>query len=388
VAISGHGTIKEEILMQTVEKHTNARRCRMADEPEDFQRLGLDPESVGAWEDGLRTDTGPGSYEWWYFDAHLDDGSSLVIMFNTKNPMTPHRPLEPTVSVQLNRPGAEPLTFERHASAEEFNASKDSCDVCIAGNRFLGDLHHYEIHVAHEDTTIDVELTAQVRPWRKGAGRVYFGENDDHFFAWLASVPQGSVSVQLSVGGHTERLTGIGYHDHNWGDAAMPRLMNHWYWGRAQAGPYSIIASYMTAEHKYGNAEIPTFLVTKGETIVAANADKVRFHLEGIHTDEHSGKPVGDVVVYEYDDGQDRYRVSFHRAETIMDRKLIDEVSGLKHVLARLKGFDGAYLRFTGTVQLEHYVRGNKVEDVSDHGIWELMYFGRTSSAHQWAQPS
>ena len=169
--------------MQIVEKHTNARRCRMADEPEDFQRLGLDPESVGAWEDGLRTDTGPGSYEWWYFDAHLDDGSSLVIMFNTKNPMTPHRPLEPTVSVQLNRPGAEALTFERHASAEEFNASKDSCDVCIADNRFRGDLHHYEIHVAHEDTTIDVELTAQVRPWRKGAGRVYFGENDEHFFA-------------------------------------------------------------------------------------------------------------------------------------------------------------------------------------------------------------
>jgi hypothetical protein len=374
--------------MQTLEEHTNSRLCRLADEPEDFQRLGLDPKSVGAWEDGLRTDPGPGSYEWWYFDAHLDDGSSLVITFNTKNPMTPHRPLEPTVSVQLNRPGAKALTFSCPASAEQFSASKDSCDVRVADNRFRGDLHHYEIHVAYEDATIDVELTSQARPWRKGAGRLYFGENDEHFFAWLASVPQGTVSVQLSNGGRTERLTGIGYHDHNWGDVAMPWLMNHWYWGRAQAGPYSIIASYITAERKYGDVEVPTFLVTKGETIVAEDSAKVRFHLEGVHLDEYSGKPIGDVVVYDYDDGRDRYRVSFHRAETIMDRKLIDEVSGLKHLLARLKGFDGAYLRFTGTVQLEHYIGGTKVEDVSDHGIWELMYFGRTTLDAKWAEQS
>jgi hypothetical protein len=29
-------------------------------------------------------------------------------------------------------------------------------------------------------------------------------------------------------------------------------------------------------------------------------------------------------------------------------------------------------------VQLEHFVDGDKVEDVSDQGIWELMYLGRT----------
>jgi hypothetical protein len=47
-----------------------------------------------------------------------------------------------------------------------------------------------------------------------------------------------------------------------------------------------------------------------------------------------------------------------------------------KHLLARLARFDGAYLRFTGNVELEHLVDGELVEDVSDPGIWELMYFG------------
>ena len=44
--------------------------------------------------------------------------------------------------------------------------------------------------------------------------------------------------------------------------------------------------------------------------------------------------------------------------------------------LAKLARFDGAYLRFTGNVQLERFVHGALVEDVSDPGIWEMMYFG------------
>ena len=356
----------------------NTRLCRLADRPEDFRSLGIVPGSVAAWEDGLRTDGAPGSYEWWYFDAHLDDGSSLVIGFYTKNPITPDRPLEPLVGVQLNRPGADSLSFECHAAPEQFSASRDGCDVRIADSTVRGDLHDYEIHVAHEDVAIDVKLTSQVHPWRHAAGRIYFGEHDEHFFAWLPSVPQGVVSVELGVGTRTERLAGVGYHDHNWGDVAMPRLMNHWYWGRAQAGPYSVIASHITAEQRYGGAEMSTFLLTKGGTIVADDATKLRFLLQDEHIDEQSGKPIADVVVYEYEDSHERYRLSFQRAETIMDRELIDEVTGLKHLLARLTRFDGAYLRFTGSVRLEHFLDESKVEDVSDPGIWELMYFGRT----------
>jgi hypothetical protein len=85
---------------------------------------------------------------------------------------------------------------------------------------------------------------------------------------------------------------------------------------------------------------------------------------------------VANVVVYEYEDGPERYRVSFRRSETIVDEELIKHVSGIKHLLAELARFDGAYLRFTGNVQLERFVNGELVENVSDPGIWEMMYFG------------
>ncbi len=75
--------------------------------------------------------------------------------------------------------------------------------------------------------------------------------------------------------------------------------------------------------------------------------------------------------------------MTFNRAQTIVDQLLVDKVTGIKHILAKLTRFDGAYLRFTGDVRLEHFVAGEKVEDFSDAGIWELMYFG-----HVHAPPS
>ena len=47
---------------------------RLADRPADYDRLGIAPAEVAKFEDGQRIGTEKGRYEWWYFDAHLDDG--------------------------------------------------------------------------------------------------------------------------------------------------------------------------------------------------------------------------------------------------------------------------------------------------------------------------
>ncbi len=350
--------------------------ARFADEPEDYAKLGIEPGHIEAFEDGMRTRGGPGGYEWWYFDSHLDDGSSLVIVFYTKPQLNPNGELAPFASLELDRPGQPPIRVEAHVAPNAFLASPDRCDVRIGENTFRGDLHDYDIHFSHDDVTVDIKLAATVPSWRPTSGHIFFGDDDEHLFAWLAAVPQGKVSADLNIRGKKEHLQGVGYHDHNWGDVSMAKLINHWYWGRAQAGDYSIVASYIVAEKAYGSAELPIFMLAKGGRIIADDARKVSFHLEDEHTDPKSGKPVANVVVYEYDDGPERYRVSYRRSETIVDAELIETVGGFKRLLAELARFDGAYLRFTGNVQLERFVNGELVENVSDPGIWEMMYFG------------
>jgi hypothetical protein len=350
--------------------------ARFADKAEDFAKLGIKPGRIEAFEDGMRTDGGPGGYEWWYFDCQLHDGSSLVIVFFTKPMLNPDGGLAPFVLLQLDRPGQPPVHVEARVSPAAFSARRDRCAVMIGENSFSGNLHDYVIHFSHDGIIVDVKLTGQVPSWRPTSGHMYFGEHDEHLFAWLVAVPQGEVSVDLNFHGKEEHLHGVGYHDHNWGDVPMNKLINHWYWGRAQAGDYSIVASYIFAEKAYGNAELPIFMLAKGGKIIADDGRKVRFHLEDERMDAKSGKPVANVVIYDYEDGPNRYRVSYHRSQTIVDEQLITRVSGLKYILAKVARFDGAYLRFTGKVQLERFVNNVLVEEASDPGIWEMMYFG------------
>src|SRR2546423_4756338 len=39
----------------------------LASTPAQYQQFGLQKGQVAPWEDGIRTDGGPGSFEWWYF---------------------------------------------------------------------------------------------------------------------------------------------------------------------------------------------------------------------------------------------------------------------------------------------------------------------------------
>jgi len=281
----------------------------------------------------MRTTGEKDTYEWWYFDTHLDDGSSLVVVFYTK-PFIGGvgKGLAPYVSVELDRPDGSHHQWEAKADAAGFHAASDRCDVTIGPNTFRnvewGEPLKYRIHVEEGPLLLDIDLIGQVPPWRPGTGYMYFGEQDEHFFAWLPSVPQGSVVVDLVLDGVQETLTGVGYRDHNWGDVAMTKLINHWYWGRAQAGAYSIVSSYITAEANYGSTEIPIFMLAKDGAVVADDPGKVRFSLEGEQVDEHSGKPFAQVVTYKYKDGTDRYVIRYQRKSTIVDDRMIDQMTG------------------------------------------------------------
>ena len=352
--------------------------ARLANRDADFARLGLQRGHVEPWEDGMRTTGGPGSYEWWYFDSHLEDGSSLVVTFYTKWLLDPKGPEAPMVQINLDRPGRPTQQLFVRATPDQFRASKEHCDIRIKESYFRGDQHTYQVKVVADGLTVEAELVGQVPSWRQGTGVTYFGPHDEHTFAWLPSVPQGAVTATITEkGGPPRILHGIGYHDHNWGDVAMSKLLNHWYWGRAQAGTYSVIAAYLYAEKEYGRTELPQILIAKDGKVVADDASKVRLVLEDVFTDAHSKKPVANRVIYDYaaDDGT-RYRVIFQRSQTLLDQKFADTVTGIKHALAVIARVDGAYLRFSGTVTVEKYERGKLVETASDPGIWELMYLG------------
>ena len=64
-----------------MENANNAKvlRARLMDQPEDFKRLGINPDKVEKWEDGRRTHTEEVGSEVWYFDGTMDDGTKFMV---------------------------------------------------------------------------------------------------------------------------------------------------------------------------------------------------------------------------------------------------------------------------------------------------------------------
>ena len=359
-------------------------RFRLAGRPADYKRLGIAPAEIAQFEDSQRIGTEKGHYEWWYFDAHLDDGATVVVVFYTKPNVSPNGPLAPRITINITLPDGRSFEKFLDTRPELFSASKPGCDVRIGANRFVGDLNRYHITATIEEISVDIELTGDVPAWRPKSGHLYFGAGGrEKLFAWLPAVPHGTASVRYTIGKEEHRASGSGYHDHNWGDVPMQTLMHNWYWARASVGPYTVIASYITATEAYGYETQTVYMLAKHGKIIADDDAKVSFESERVAIDGKTSKPVADVTRYIYHDGKTRYVVSFEREKTILQAVLTDRAPLLKRIIARLVGFDGAYHRFTGKVTIEKFEEGVYVERFEDRAIWELMYFGKARAQNQ-----
>ena len=348
----------------------------IASDDADYARLGLARGTVAPWEDGARTDNRRGTYEWWYFDAHLDDGSSLVVVFMNKNLASPNDALTPTIRIDLDL--ADGRSFQKLATynPKSWQAATDAADVRIGENRLTGDLHTYRVQAAVDEIAIDVTLVGHVRAWRPQTGYLLYGADRDKEFAWLPSVPQGAVTATYRIGDESHETTGVGYHDHNWGNVSLTQIVHDWYWARGQAGPYSVIASLVTAHERYGYSELPIFMLARDGEVVADDSRRVRFEALDIHTDESTGKPVATTTRYTYAGDDERWIVTFTRDRDLAKSRMIDDIHGPKRVLAHLARFDGAYLRFAGTLDIQRHRGAALVEQHTAKAIWELMYFG------------
>ena len=69
--------------------------------------------------------------------------------------------------------------------------------------------------------------------------------------------------------------------------------------------------------------------------------------------------------------------MTFTRHRDLSRNRMIEGLHGVKRAAAELLRFDGAYLRFSGEVRVEHYLGAEIVDQsVTEDAIWELMYFG------------
>jgi hypothetical protein len=306
--------------------------------------------SVEVWEDGLRADTGRGFFEWWYFDAHLDSGETLVVVFMTKPLLERKGSLKPNLRMTLTRPDGVVLSETPIFPAEAFSASKQGCDVRIGPSWVRGDLLSYQLHVEVDEMSADLTLTGIVPPWRPRDGKVYFGDRE-HYFAWLPAIPFGSVEGTLNYDGETRKVKGTGYHDHNWGNVSLAEVMDHWYWGRAQLDDFTMIYAEQTTHRKYGSLKLPVFLLAKGDQILTGDGAPLRLEKNNFHR-HTGGRQYPTELDFKWESDQKRVHLALRRPEIIAAGSLFDKFPPWKQKVLRLLG-NPYYFRFNAEMDLD-----------------------------------
>ncbi|RME88277.1 MAG: hypothetical protein D6770_07385 [Anaerolineae bacterium] len=355
------------------------RPIRYATDPQSLRREGLS-ETIAPWEDGLRAETGRGSFEWWYFDAHFEDGSTAVIVFLTKPLLERNGPLKPGVSLTITDPhGVKRVGFPL-LPPEAFAASKETCDVHIGPHqaRYIpseGATWRYEVHVENvkdergETLSADLTFTGLVPPWRPGAGKVYFGDRE-HYFAWLPAIPYGHVTGQVTYGGKQHAVRGTGYHDHNWGNVALGAVMDHWYWGRAHLGEYTVIFVEQVAARAYGFARIPVFMLAKGERILTGDGNPLRMSACDFvpHTGGHRYPRQVD---FEWQGENGEVYLALRRPRLREAVSLLTTFPAWQRALLRLFG-NPYYFRFEADLELKVDFEGTHAIE-SGTALYEIM---------------
>ena len=353
-------------------------RARLMNTPADYERLHINQGPVELREDGQRDNFRAGTFEWWYFDAILDDGSNVAACYCTKvQPFTNKEGLHPSVSFNVTTPDGRKLSrkvtkFDKNA----VSLSKERCDVRFGNNIFAGDLHDYHIKAAPvKGLGFDVKLHSTQTPWRGDTGYIGFGDHDEKYFTWLCVVPSGTVEGTVTIDGVEHKVTGRGYHDHQWGTTIQFEFLNHWLWSRHKMENHNILVFDFVMNEKYDHTRIPLVFVEDNDgKIIFESTDNVQCKIEREYFQKVSGENFPAKTHYTFTDGD-------KTLDYVIDVK--DELDGryiYKSVPFFLRGlFKGSkpkYGRYLADGTLTLYENGVKQFTESSELIYEFAYVG------------
>lgn len=350
---------------------------RLANLPEDYKKIGVNPNHTEVWEDGLRTDGREGSYEWWYVDSKFDNGLTVVVVFYTKDHFDSKGPALPTADIDITYPDGS----QRHETSigekgNVIDASTKKCDVRINKSYLIAEgKDRYHIHYEDQDIIFDAIINSIVPSFRAKTGHIYFGNHDENYFAWYVAQPAAKIEAELIIGNHTQQLNGSSYHDHNWGNVNMNNLMSHWYWGRATVGDYTVIACDIIAGKKYGYTRQPVFMLAKNGVIVADDPFQTAIERNDRTIQPVTKKFMDNHLTYTYKiSNTETYVVEFIREKDIISVSLLTVLPKIKAFFAKLIGMNPTYCRVIGEVRITHEYNGEK-NICSSQGLWEQMFF-------------
>jgi hypothetical protein len=212
-------------------------------------------------------------WEWWYFDAEFDDGHRCVLELQTPNIVKMFNQSEVAMLFNVYTPGGREYNNIVSFPADLWRSSTETCDVAIGDNTISGYYPTYKVKFSHEGLACDLTFTNMIPGWTRGTGAIMFGTPArNNLFGWVVAQPRASVEGTLTVEGVEHKVSGIGYHDHNWGSGFLPMYVSHWVWGRLSTDRFTMIFADISTTKKCGGYAVPLVFLALDDKIVLESA--------------------------------------------------------------------------------------------------------------------
>ncbi|MFI3326706.1 MAG: lipocalin-like domain-containing protein [Clostridia bacterium] len=357
---------------------------RLLSTPEDYKKLGLKKGTPEIWEDGLRTDGGPGSYEWWYVDSEFDNGMVIVLTFYTKNHFDAKGPAHPTANLTITYPDGHRVSRDvRGEKGKTITASKERCDVTICDTSIKYVDGDYQVHFNEDSLNLELTMKSILPMYRPETGHCAFGDDTPEFMGWFVAQPTCQITGTLALDGKIEKLVGNGYHDHNWGIGSMFKQFNHWYWGRATVGEYTFITATIVSNATYGNSTVNLFMLGENGEILNNDLSKVAVARADTYQHEITKKFMDNHLTFTQPTQDDKtYTIEYFREKDIVAARMLNGLFLPKFIkkLIMLTVANPTYVRSLGKVRLTIDDHGEKTV-IENDGLWEQMFLGKNKKA-------
>ncbi len=197
------------------------------------------PRPLDPAQDGAHRLPGTKFFEWWYFDAHFDNGYHLVVALHTALFNIISRPA--VIAIHLYGPGDWRKVEVAAFKPSEVSSAVGQCDVRLGPSRVWDAGDHYGVYIEQGSIRASLEYHREVEGLQIGTGIMFEDPASKQSFHWIIPLPRAGVSGWLWVDNERMAVSGIGYHDHNWGNLDLCQVLRNWTWGRVVADGYTMV---------------------------------------------------------------------------------------------------------------------------------------------------
>ncbi|MFX0031272.1 MAG: lipocalin-like domain-containing protein [Candidatus Hodarchaeota archaeon] len=313
--------------------------------------------------DGLHIDMNKkGTFEWWYFDARLDNGYMAVGFFRAKHERTGKTGVE----ITIYKPNGEKIQKIFNYRRSDLKASKENANVRIGNNYIKVDylsqeLPIYEIFLDEDDLGIHLIYKPKLRGWMPGEGFTEFGTLGQ--FGWSVAIPRAEVEGKIKLNNEEIAVKGIGYHDHNWLTFNLVRVVQYWYWGRIYSENFTIIYAYIKCNKRMDNYPISILMVAKGEQILLSTGE---FELieKTFQYNEQAGNKYPKFLMFKLSEQQ---KISLEVQKIIDADNLLFELSPVVRFLAKtLLRIKPGYFRLNSKYIIEYLYEDTVFKEIGN----------------------